>query len=439
MTVVHDEAFLDVAAVLGRRLCRDALWAGERCNWLGDSIEFIDGNWSVAHRSLGCDLYQGTSGIALYLAALYRLTAEPALRTTALGALAHAHGQAQKIPVGHRSGLYTGWTGIAYATALAGESFGDQALVDKACDMLVEATAGEDDVALDVLAGAAGALVALIGLQRLTRRDLMTIARRLGERILAQAKRGEGGWSWGSHAGHAQRDLTGLSHGAGGIAWALLELTAATGETRFREAAEHGFAYERHCFSKPHENWPDFRSDDPSSTRQPGYMVAWCHGAAGIGLSRLRAYELTGDPAARDEAEIAMRTTMRTLTDPNAGPQFDFTLCHGRAGHAELFLTAAEVLGDQTARGVAEGVGRYGVETYRRKDVPWPCGVPGGGETPNLMLGLAGIGHFYLRLYDREHVTSVLIPQPRHVAEPQSPVVASSTPPSSSSQFRRQI
>ena len=38
--------------------------------------------------------------------------------------------------------------------------------------------------------------------------------------------------------------------------------------------------------------------------------------------------------------------------------------------------------------------------------------VPGGGETPNLMIGLAGIGYFYLRLYDPVAVPSVLIMQP---------------------------
>jgi lantibiotic modifying enzyme len=413
MTIRRDEEFLDVAALIGRRLCRDALWASERCNWLGDSREFIDGIWTVGHRSLGPDLYQGTSGIALFLAALYRLSPEPVLRATTLGALAHAHAQARKMPAAQRIGLYTGWTGIAYATASAGEVFGDQALIDKACDMLLEATTGEDEVLLDVLVGAAGAIVALIDMQRLAGRDLMTIACRLGERLLARAKRRESDWSWGSHAGATDRDLTGFSHGAGGIAWALLELSTATGETRFRDAAERGFAYERRHFSKTHENWPDLRADDPSSAGPPGYMVAWCHGASGIGLSRLRAYELTGDPVARGEAEAAMRTTMRTLTDPNLGPQSDFTLCHGRAGNAELFLAAADVSGDQTARAVAEGVGRYGIEVYRRKDLPWPCGVYEGGETPNLMLGLAGIGHFYLRLYDRENVPSVLLLRPR--------------------------
>ncbi|MBR0871318.1 hypothetical protein JQ633_13200 [Bradyrhizobium tropiciagri] len=427
----RDEAFLEAAAFVGRRLCRDALWSGERCNWLGDSMEYIDGGWNVVHRSLASDLYGGTSGIALFLARLYRLTAEPALRTTALGALAHAHAHAEKMPAAQRIGLYTGSAGIAYATAVAGEAFADQALIDKACDMLVAATQSDDDTVLDVLAGAAGAIVALIDLQHLARRDLLAIARRLGELLLARARRGEGGWSWGSHAGHAEHNLTGFSHGAAGVAWALLELSTATGESHFRDAAERGFAYERQWFSKTHENWPDFRADLPSAASQPGFMVAWCHGAPGIGLSRLRAFELTGDPTTRAEAEAAMRTTMRTLSDPNYGSQFDFTLCHGRAGNAELFVTAAEVLGDQTARAVADGVGRYGIETYRRKDLPWPCGVLGGGETPNLMLGLAGIGHFYLRLYDPANVPSVLIPRPRRVAELRSMVVLPPSPPSS--------
>ena len=36
----------------------------------------------------------------------------------------------------------------------------------------------------------------------------------------------------------------------------------------------------------------------------------------------------------------------------------------------------------------------------------------GGGETPGLMLGLAGIGYFYLRLFDPDGVPPVLIVLP---------------------------
>jgi hypothetical protein len=59
-----------------------------------------------------------------------------------------------------------------------------------------------------------------------------------------------------------------------------------------------------------------------------------------------------------------------------------------------------------------------GIQRYLLPRAPWPCGVPEGGETPNLMLGIAGIGHFYLRLYD-PRTPSILLLVPRG-AEPQN-------------------
>jgi lantibiotic modifying enzyme len=170
----------------------------------------------------------------------------------------------------------------------------------------------------------------------------------------------------------------------------------------------------------------------------PGYAVAWCHGAPGIGLSRLRAYEILGSDTARHEAEAAVRSTMRVLTHPAFGPQSDYALCHGRAGNAELLIHAAEALGDETARAAAETVGHQGIEAFCRHDLPWPCGVPGGGETPSLMLGLAGIGYFYLRLYDPVSVPSVLIVRPRAAAtRPARNVKASRPPPAGRSRRGR--
>ena len=436
MTAARDEAFLETAAFLGRRLCRDALWAGERCNWLGNSMEFVEGAWSVVHRALGPDLYGGTSGIALFLARLHRLTGEPLFRATAEGAIAHALSRAEEISPTSRIAFYAGWTGIAHALAAAGDALEAPRSVDKAYGLIAAAArdAGPSP-GLDVVGGAAGAIPALIDLNRRGYGDdLIAIAFRLGEHLLATARKSDAGWSWNTLEGQTTRDLTGFSHGTAGIAWALLELFAATDEARFRDAAERGFAYERQWFSPEHENWPDFRS---MATPAAGgdtlnYAMAWCHGAPGIGLSRLRAHELLGSDTARREAEAAIRTTTRVMSHPALGPQSDFTLCHGRAGNAELLIYAAEAIGDEGARTAAEAVGRQGIEAFRRNDLPWPCGVPGGGKSPSLMLGLAGIGYFYLRLHDPVTVPSILIVKPRAMAPRRDRDVKASRPPPAS-------
>ena len=397
--------FLETADRLGARLCRDAIWAGPRCNWMGDSMEFLNGNWTVAHRSFGPELYNGTSGVALFLGRLFAATGEDRFRLSAEGAIEQALSRKSAMSAYARIGFYTGLTGMAYVLTEIGRHA-------EAIRILEELAA--DDLpayGLDVLGGCAGAIPALLLMrQSLNRPLLLDFAVRLGERLLNTAEKSDFGWSWNTvnlPPEQPHQDLTGFSHGVAGIAWALLELFQVTGDARFRTAAEEGFRYERHWFDAERENWPDFRSlyDPTAVSKTPGFPLAWCHGAPGIGLSRLRAYQITGDEIFRGEAEAAIRTTAKSL-DYEGG---SFALCHGTAGNAELLLYAAEVLGNSEYEAVAAKTGRDGIDKYEKQRNPWPCGVTGGGETPDLMLGLAGVGYFYLRLYDAEKIPPIVI------------------------------
>jgi type 2 lantibiotic biosynthesis protein LanM len=406
------ERFLDVAWAIGARLCRDAIWDGDRCNWLGDSMEAHGGEWKVAHKSFGPDLYSGTSGIALFLAQLHRFRPDPIVAQTARGALRQALSRAFEIPPPMRHALYSGWLGIALALLDAAQLLDDPNLKREALH-LVDAQRGHelDPMSLDVISGAAGAILGLCAIDRRLGEDrYLDEARRHAEHLLANANRGDDAWSWTTMppAGpDEQKDLTGYSHGTAGIALALLELFVRTGDARYMEGTRGGFAYERRHFSAEQQNWPDFRSFASPNPQQLGYSLAWCHGAPGIGLSRLRAYALTGDETCRQEAEAALEGTYRPLT--MASPADGYSLCHGLGGNAELFLLAADTLGDDRSRAVAESVGDRGLHTIHHHRNPWPCGVLSGGETPNLMLGTAGIGYFYLRLYDSRAVPSVLL------------------------------
>jgi lantibiotic modifying enzyme len=87
-----------------------------------------------------------------------------------------------------------------------------------------------------------------------------------------------------------------------------------------------------------------------------------------------------------------------------------FSLCHGQAGNADVLISGSQLLGEENPLRSAEAIAQEGMERYERRRIPWPCGLPNANETPDLMLGLAGIGYFYLRLADPERIPSVLSP-----------------------------
>jgi lantibiotic modifying enzyme len=391
--------FLEAAFEIGARLCRDALWHEIRCTWAGPATALVDGTWRTIPRVWGPDLYAGSAGNALFLARLHRATGERILRATAEGAARHALSLA-----GGDGGFYTGRAGIAYACLELGAIFGDERWSAAGLELLRSLPEAADDPVLDLVGGAAGELAALlVAWRRHGGQDLLAAALRRGELLLARARRRAEGFSWAS-PGNA-RDLTGLSHGATGIAWALLELFVATGDARFRGAALEGFRYERSCYDPRRENWPDFR--EPAG---PAFPLHWCHGAPGIGLSRLRAWQLLGDPLLKAEAQAALRSTWRDLTSPRPDAE-NFSLCHGLAGNAELLVEAARVFADPAYLAAAEEVGRHGIELQKRNSGRVGSGLRGGAETPNLMLGSAGTGYFYLRLAGPEATPSILLPR----------------------------
>jgi lantibiotic biosynthesis protein len=245
-------AFLDTACAIARRISRDAIWADGCCNWIGPFMDTLQ-VWDIRHKSFGPDLYCGTAGVAFFLALAAEAGDDRLIRKTAEGAARHAASHARDVPPRQRIGVYSGTLGIAWSLLEVGRSLGDGRWTERAVGLL---DGIEDDIAgagLDVMSGYAGAIPALLDLaRRCTRLDWMDLSLRCGEELERAAVRSSEGWSWRTIEIPGQsglRNLTGFSHGTAGIGWALLELSEATGERRFRSAAEEAFRYERTHYS----------------------------------------------------------------------------------------------------------------------------------------------------------------------------------------------
>ena len=414
-------SFLAVAKAIAARLARTAVWDGPRCNWVGSAVEPLGGTMQLVQRAGAADVYGGTAGVALFLAELLGRHPDPVLLPTLEGAVQHLLAD-ERLAVGPVNyGYYGGTLGVANTLIDLGERLARPEWEAAGWERLAQVCARPiQDLEVDVVSGVASALPVLLRL--LARRPaayLSEAATRCGDFLLGKAQPQPQAWCWPGPGGQAP--MTGYSHGAGGIALALLALYQATSNPAYYRGAMMGFHFERLHFNPQLQNWPDFRAVPGASgaaTATPVYGDSWCHGAPGIALSRLRAWQLTGDETFRQEAEIALNTTHRsiyTLLNNPAAP-VNFSLCHGLAGNADIMLEGSRVLQNDLYQQVSQAAGSFGIERYHRPGLHWPSGVrdpsgltPGLAETPGLLLGLAGTGYFYLRLAYPQETASVLI------------------------------
>lgn len=431
------EPFLEAALSIGRRLVQSALWDGESCTWQVMTPDRANPRLRRAAATVASGtIYEGAGGIALYLAELHGVTGDADLARTALGAVRYSLNEGNRLG-DSAFGFHSGRPGIAYVAARAGELLGRPELYARA-EALLRPLVGHEgsDQGMDVIAGGGGGIPALLRLARYVDPHLvMEMARGLGDNLVAQAVREAEGWSWATMRNSAVRNLNGYAHGAAGIGHGLLELYAATGDGRYRYGAEQAFLYERAFFDAGRNNWPDLRHTElgeyqyegridelrailRSGGRLPGqamrYMSAWCHGAPGIGLSRLRAWQLLGDPLYRDESLAACENVRAGEADRVMG---NYSLCHGRGGNCETLIEGARILGDPSLLEQAYATAREGVERHGGDGrAPWPCGTLGSVSDPGLLLGEAGIGFFLLRLARPDVPSPLLLTAPDDAA-----------------------
>ena len=243
--IISDAEKTAWAVSLGEVLLRDAACEDDgSLSWL----KGMDAGQAGSER-IDAGLYQGTSGLAFFFAALFKHTNTPEFRTAAERAIAPVLKSARMRAVpavadkAESLGLANGLGSVCYTLTRLAAFLSDRSYLEHALALVwafpPEAIAA--DAAFDLMGGSAGAIVGLIALYEATDDPLPLELSELCARHLLDSRRCASGphHAWVTNA---PRPQVGFSHGASGVAPLALErpFVHSSGLFPFREAIRGG-------------------------------------------------------------------------------------------------------------------------------------------------------------------------------------------------------
>ena len=402
MATVTSQHLVQQAITIAQDLRQRAISATDgSVTWIG--MGYRHSNQGFRLQGLGYGLYDGSCGVALFLAALAKITGDSQWRELAfatLQPLRHDLQDAKPNFVAQLTRLLgisgaTGLGSIAYALAQISQLLQESALLADALKAaaLITPDLIAADQTFDITEGAAGAILGLLALPASTPLE-QAIA--CGEHLLEhQTSTDNRLRAWKTRNG---KQLTGFSQGAAGIAYALLRLFAVTKETRFLDAATEAIAYEQSVFLAEAQNWYDFRSEEPC------FRVSWAHGAPGIGLGRLGGLSVLDTTDIQQEIAIALETTQKFAL---SGVD---NLCWGNLGRMETLLVASQKLDrPDLLEFVHQAVTHIVTQAQAQSTFTFFPNFPPKVYNPGFFHGATGIGYELLRIAYPSVLPSILL------------------------------
>ena len=301
-------------------------------------------------------------------------------------------------------GLYKGWGSILYLNTSLFRLTGDKSFLQtnrRYFDVIDYPWLIESDHSYGVIKGCAGFILSCIDYYKASKcSKALDAAIMAGNYLLTKScPEVEVGMGWQIASRHP---LSGYSHGASGFALAFLRLYEQTNDMKYLNAISKIIDYEDSTYDEVYKNWRDLRDHVIREKDELPFLVAWSHGAGGIGLTRLEMIKsglFKSDYRIKRDLDIALETTL------SQGFTSNFSLTIGSFGNIELLLNYLEQYDDQVLRTKYYSIINSISKMYTENDyhVCFPI------KSLGLMAGVTGIGYESLRLLRPDIVRSVLV------------------------------
>ncbi len=391
--MTNQTEYMDAAKKIADNICQQTYWLDDKCNWTGIFHHSQIANSEVVLRALPSNFYTGSAGVAYFLSASYHVFSDENYKKTALGAWKKTIDQLPKIK-SEKVGFYEGLGGIAFSLVYSGVWLESDEILRTGLDLAKHISTFINQSSFDVMEGCAGGIIALAAIYRLFPNEILKKAiSDGGEYLLKHAQINQKGLSWKTLSTKGP-NLTGYSQGNAGIIHALAEVYAIHAENRYLEAIEKAVLYENSFYSTKFRNWKDLRILHQKHARKSRVYGtnAWCHGASGIVLSRLRTFQLTSLEFLKEDILKSTETTTQKKFE-----NIDvYTLCHGFTGDLlQLWSLENFLKKDELTQNLHFGFSKLNtaIQTDALPDTKTHFL-----QNPSFMQGWAGIGYFLLLL-----------------------------------------
>jgi len=343
------------------------------------------------------NLYQGVTGVALFLAYLSKTAGTPGMLQAAERAMEGPRGAlgGGALPSG---GAYIGSGSVVWALMHLWSLTGDRSCLDEALDaadrLALESPA---DKALDIVGGSAGLVMVLLELHKLAPCGrALEAARRCAEHLVKNRVRMARGCGWRTLS---RTPLAGYAHGSAGISAALFHVADVTGDESYAEVALQGLEYERSVYWREYPGRPVLRREDRPEANSA--RASWCYGAGGMAMSRFILPPRFVGQMERQEIDAALEGFAPEGARPSD------CLCHGVLGDIDLLLAASRRLARPDLNDLALSRAATALERRRARG-KWSTPGPVGSEPLGVMYGLASVGYGLLRAADPDGIPSLL-------------------------------
>jgi|GEM_PF-4430548 len=297
-------------------------------------------------------IYNGKCGIILYLIELYKISRNNEIISEILEVGNDVLLIDFSIHIPTPISFLTGSIGIAYTLAKIFDLTKIPSYREKCIEIITESLMllrRKNDLACEYLNGHAGIVVGLLKIKSIINHEIIVEFITFStDYLINNAEMDSNGNFFWDYSIKNNKSLTGFSHGVSGIGYAFLLLYKVTSNINFFKIYQRAIRYEDTHFDANLSNWIDYRNFPRNQNEEMIFMneadsgnldffikkkqmMAWCHGAPGILMTRLK-NQKKDYPI---EYYKSLILSINTLSHPSK-----FSLCHGDIGNLICLLNA---------------------------------------------------------------------------------------------------